>query len=508
MSNNILDDFEKFFLNSEESTPYKVKIRGKENLNENIKKTLEKENKSSLNNLNPDLKIIISNIENNLMLSNFPSFNFIYQKMDESSLNLFIENINEILLKTREHREKTSEYLNQVTKLINENNEIKKKLERLKNDIDNYKKKIENMKQDSFNQKGKLENINYKLKSEISNLKNEITKYKTKETTISNQMKNDRNQYEEIRQSLVQKIEQLEKKLKDNDSIQNIPLQEYYLKYDLSGNNFSDKTVSLTEEMENNLKKTYIQYYEDNEYLKKNICQIIENMISLTKERKNFFLNIYKDLYEKDFTNEKNVDLEINYIVEPNLKSEFLINELNNVFNKFTLFMNIIDNIMTKKFGMNIQEKYFNIKNEDKSLFNDKSFEKFYSNQMKVLNYYQNYCSYSTSIINILTRWIENKINVQEIKDIKMKNKKYLEYLKSDLKQCIQENKNVKELENIIQENNLDDNSDIEMNGTQNNLNENKDSESIQNDIDYYFETLNNTNNLIDSYLKQIEKNA
>ena len=119
MSNNILDDFEKFFLNSEESTPYKVKIRGKENLNENIKKTLEKENKSSLNNLNPDLKIIISNIENNLMLSNFPSFNFIYQKMDESSLNLFIENINEILLKTREHREKTSEYLNQVTKLIN-----------------------------------------------------------------------------------------------------------------------------------------------------------------------------------------------------------------------------------------------------------------------------------------------------------------------------------------------------------------------------------------------------
>ena len=511
MSNNIFDDLDKFFLNSEETTPYKVKIRGKENLNENIKKTIEKENKSLskyINNLNPELKNIISNIENNLMLSNFPSFNFIYQKIDETSLNLFIENINEILLKTRQNREKTSEYLNQVNKSLNENNELKKKLERLKNDVEQYKTKILNMKQDSFNEKGKLENINYKLKSEISNLKNEITKYKTKETTISNQMKNDRNQYEEIRQSLVQKIEQLEKKLKDSDSIQSIPLQEYYLKYDLSGNNYSDKTVSLTEEMENNLKKTYIQYYEDNEYLKKNICQIIENMISLTKERKNFFLNIYKDLYEKDFTNEKNVDLEINYIVEPNLKSEFLINELNNVFNKFTLFMNIIDNIMTKKFGMNIQEKYFNIKNEDKSLFNDKSFEKFYSNQMKVLNYYQNYCSYSTSIINILTRWIENKINVQEIKDIKMKNKKYLEYLKSDLKQCIQENKNVKELENIIQENNLDDNSDIEMNGTQNNLNENKDSESIQNDIDYYFETLNNTNNLIDSYLKQIEKNA
>jgi hypothetical protein len=45
------------------------------------------------------------------------------------------------------------------------------------------------------------------------------------------------------------------------------------------------------------------------------------------------------------------------------------------------------------------------------------------------------------------------------------------------------------------------------MNGTPNNLIENKDNENIQNDIDYYIETLNNTNNLIDSYLKQIEKN-
>ena len=137
------------------------------------------------------------------------------------------------------------------------------------------------MKQDNFTEKGKLENINYKLKSEISNLKNEVTKYKTKENTISNQMKNDRSQYEEIRQSLVQKIEQLEKKLKDSDSIQNIPLQEYYLKYDLGGNTFNDKKVSLTEEMENNLKKTYFQYYEDNEYLKKNLYKIIYNMITL-----------------------------------------------------------------------------------------------------------------------------------------------------------------------------------------------------------------------------------
>ena len=509
MSNNILDDFDKFFLNSEESTPYKVKIRGKENLNENIKKTKEKDNKSSSkNNLNPELNSIISNIENNLMLSNFPSFKFIYQKIDETSLNLFIENINEILLKTREHREKTSEYLNQVNKLLNENNELKKKIERLKNDVDQYKTKISNMKQDNFTEKGKLENINYKLKSEISNLKNEVTKYKTKENTISNQMKNDRSQYEEIRQSLVQKIEQLEKKLKDSDSIQNIPLQEYYLKYDLGGNTFNDKKVSLTEEMENNLKKTYFQYYEDNEYLKKNLCQIIDNMISLTKERKEFFLNIYKDLYEKEFINENNIDLEINYIVKPNLKSEFLVNELNNVFNKFTLFMNIIDNIITKKFGMSVQAKYFNLKSDDKSIFSNKSFEKFYSNQMKVLNYYQNYCSYSTSIIQILTSWLGNKINVQEIKDIKIKNKKYLEYLKNDLKKCFQENKNVKELESIIEQNKFDDNnSDIEMNGSPNNLNENKDNENIQNDIDYYFETLNNTNNLIDSYLKQIEKN-
>ena len=170
--------------------------------------------------------------------------------------------------------------------------------------------------------------------------------------------------------------------------------------------------------------------------------------------------------------------------------------------------MNIIDNIITKKFGMSVQAKYFNLKSDDKSIFSNKSFEKFYSNQMKVLNYYQNYCSYSTSIINILTRWIENKINVQEIKDIKIKNKKYLEYLKNDLKKCFQENKNVKELESIIEQNKFDDNnSDIEMNGSPNNLNENKDNENIQNDIDYYFETLNNTNNLIDSYLKQIEKN-
>ena len=88
-----------------------------------------------------------------------------------------------------------------------------------------------------------------------------------------------------------------------------------------------------------------------------------------------------------------------------------------------------------------------------------------------------------------------------------MKNKKYLEYLKSDLKECIQGNKNIKELENIIEQNKLDDSSDIEMNGTPNNLIENKDNENIQNDIDYYIETLNNTNNLIDSYLKQIEKN-
>ena len=66
----------------------------------------------------------------------------------------------------------------------------------------------------------------------------------------------------------------------------------------------------------------------------------------------------------------------------------------------------------------------------------------------------------------------------------------------------------MKELESIIEQNKFDDNnSDIEMNGSPNNLNENKDNENIQNDIDYYFETLNNTNNLIDSYLKQIEKN-
>ena len=505
MSDN--EDIDKL-LDSNDLSFVKTKKKRCENIDPNINFSIEKENNTSSNknnnNLTPFLKSTIDDIENNLKIFNFPSFNFIYENLKESNLNSFIEKMNLILMITRQNRDKNMEYLNNMTKLLNENNNLKNKLEKYKNDNEKYKIQILNIKQDQYNEKVGLENKNNKLKNEINNLKNEITKNKSKEATILNQMKNDKNQYEEKRQSLIQTIEQLEKKIKDYDSIKSIPLQEYYLTYNLNGSNCNSKNISLTEELEMNLKNNYYHYYEDNEYLKKNICDLIQNMINLTKERKDFFLNVHKDIYEKEFINENNIDLDINYIVKPDLKSDFLIKEFKNVFDKFILFTKAIDILITKKINRIIQERN-NLKNKDKSIFNDKNFEQYYNNQIRVFDYYKKYNVNLNYILKIMTHCFGNKIKVEDIKDVKNKTQSLLDLLK-ELKLCYKENKNIKEYDDLLEKIQMNDNLENEIKDNDSLINDCKNNSSIQNDLEYYFETLNNTNKVFDSYLKQINE--
>ena len=444
----------------------------------------------------------ICDLDSRILLTFDVSFLNFYSIFSENQIEEFFSIFDKLFL----WKEKT---LNKITKLneekFNLKNEIEKKekiINNLQNSLNHNKNELNLKLNKEEIEKDKFKSDFLNMKNKKNNIQNEVKTFKDKANKLEkekNRIQDELNRILLKNKELYDYIDSLKKNINNNNNEFSGFSQNYQIHAD-DNFGFCDSFNEYKIFMENELNKQNEKLNEEIKKFKEIIEMIYDKLIEIGNNRKKYFLEGYKKIFNKEFQNEDQFKLdfpEIDLNENNNgINFEKLNNNINQTFINYNEFTRVVDNWMIYK------EETFNINSHNQNSNNNSICENNNNNNidndvfMSLIECVEFYRKLNEKYLDLNNRLIlscylnvmkENEIKKIELKIINNENNNY--NLNDLFNHFVNNKKNSNENKNNSNENNNE------------NINFNFNSEEIENDYKKY----ENLSNEIIELIKDLE---
>ena len=314
----------------------------------------------------------ICDLDSRILLTFDVSFLNFYSIFSENQIEEFFSIFDKLFL----WKEKT---LNKITKLneekFNLKNEIEKKekiINNLQNSINDNKNKLNLKLNNEEIEKDKFKSDFLNMKKKNNNIQNEVKIFKDKANKLEkekNRIQDELNRILLKNKELYDYIDSLKKNINNNNEFSGFS-QNYQIHAD-DNFGFCDSFNEYKNFMENELNKQNEKLNEEIKKFKEIIEMIYDKLIEIGNNRKKYFLEGYKKIFNKEFQNEDQFKLDFPEIDlnENKINFEKLINNINQTFINYNEFTRVVDNWMIYK------EETFNNNNSHNQNSNNNSID-------------------------------------------------------------------------------------------------------------------------------------
>ena len=314
----------------------------------------------------------ICDLDSRILLTFDVSFLNFYSIFSENQIEEFFSIFDKLFL----WKEKT---LNKITKLneekFNLKNEIEKKekiINNLQNSINDNKNKLNLKLNNEEIEKDKFKSDFLNMKKKNNNIQNEVKIFKDKANKLEkekNRIQDELNRILLKNKELYDYIDSLKKNINNNNEFSGFS-QNYQIHAD-DNFGFCDSFNEYKIFMENELNKQNEKLNEEIKKFKEIIEMIYDKLIEIGNNRKKYFLEGYKKIFNKEFQNEDQFKLDFPEIDlnENKINFEKLINNINQTFINYNEFTRVVDNWMIYK------EETFNNNNSHNQNSNNNSID-------------------------------------------------------------------------------------------------------------------------------------
>jgi hypothetical protein len=382
---------------------------------------------------NLSLKNEIKNFDSHLQLYGFPSFSDSLNSIPAHLAHNFINNLGKILNQKQKDNEIKVEYLDRINKLESEKIALENTIQKLRSTVNELTEKQKRLEQQMIDKGAKWKEKKQHFKIE-----------KEQEIKLNQKLQMRENQYlHEIKkkEKLINSLnEQIKKTIysydnKNTSSINHLalssPRAEMNLSYSLGRSNSFNHTFISQNNINSNLKQTFIEDHnknietkymtiiKDNERLKSFLHTFHNQFIDLVRIKKESFLDFYKKTFGIDFPNEGNYDLGVDRVSRDNLiKNNFASLDISLDIEPFMQTFNS-NFIKLKEFLIRREELNFighdnsNSNSDTTSTFNQNDFpnskntflnEKYIQNVQVILENYKKINTTFTMLINLMIK--------------------------------------------------------------------------------------------------------
>ena len=295
----------------------------------------------------------ICDLDSRILLTFDVSFLNFYSIFSENQIEEFFSIFDKLFL----WKEKT---LNKITKLneekFNLKNEIEKKekiINNLQNSINDNKNKLNLKLNNEEIEKDKFKSDFLNMKKKNNNIQNEVKIFKDKANKLEkekNRIQDELNRILIKNKELYDYIDSLKKNINNNNNEFSGFSQNYQIHAD-DNFGFCDSFNEYKNFMENELNKQNEKLNEEIKKFKEIIEMIYDKLIEIGNNRKKYFLEGYKKIFNKEFQNEDQFKLDFPEIDlnENKINFEKLINKINQTFINYNEFTRVVDNWMIYK---------------------------------------------------------------------------------------------------------------------------------------------------------------
>ena len=289
----------------------------------------------------------ICDLDSRILLTFDVSFLNFYSSFSESQIEEFFSIFDKLFF----WKEK---YLNKITKLNEEKfslkNEIEKKekiINNLQNSFNSNKKELNLKLTNEENEKDKIKSDFLQIKKQKNNFQNEVKTFKDK----ANKLEKEKNRIQDELNRILLKNKELYDyidSLKKNEN--NGFTQNYQIHADDNFGN-GDSFVEYKNFIENQLHKQNQKLNDDVKKFKEIIEIVYDKLVEIGNNRKKYFLEGYKNIFNKDFENQEQFKLDFPQINlnDNEINFEILINNINQTFINYNEFTRVVDNWMIYK---------------------------------------------------------------------------------------------------------------------------------------------------------------
>ena len=289
----------------------------------------------------------ICDLDSRILLTFDVSFLNFYSSFSESQIEEFFSIFDKLFF----WKEK---YLNKITKLNEEKfslkNEIEKKekiINNLQNSFNSNKKELNLKLTNEENEKDKIKSDFLQIKKQKNNFQNEVKTFKDK----ANKLEKEKNRIQDELNRILLKNKELYDyidSLKKNEN--NSFTQNYQIHADDNFGN-GDSFVEYKNFIENQLHKQNQKLNDDVKKFKEIIEIVYDKLVEIGNNRKKYFLEGYKNIFNKDFENQEQFKLDFPQINlnDNEINFEILINNINQTFINYNEFTRVVDNWMIYK---------------------------------------------------------------------------------------------------------------------------------------------------------------